>query len=832
MRAATVSTADPHRLASRGALLLACAASALAAPVAAQTAPVLPDGGRVAAGDVTIGPVSRGSLSISQSSPTGIVDWNGFSIGAGGTVRFENGQGATLNRVDGAQASRLDGSLLASGSVYLINPNGVIVGRTGVVQVGGSFVATTLAITDAEFQAGGDRTFSGPSTAGVVNLGRIGALGGDVALFATVVRNEGSIAATGGTAALAAGSSVLIRDSELDGGRFVVLVGGRATSVANTGAIAATVAELRVAAGSVYALAGNISGVVAADRVTGDNGHVFLTAGAGGAVHVGATTITSGTPSYGGTVDISGDAVDIARGATIDVSAGSVGGQVYLKADRTLALAGTVLARGADQGGVLWTFAGSVDAAGATVDTRGAAVGDWIINQPTLTVDARLAGEIGRYLRTTNLELWANPADFGGDAAQGDLTIASPIALSGSDRLTLLAANTLRVDQNVTVGDAGVLNLYASGANAIGDPIIFAANRSITFTGPAHGGQALSINDDPYALIYGVADLQAMAADPAGHYAIARSFAAGATPLPGAVVGGQDGDAFSGVFEGLGHGINGLRIDAPGRSLVGLFGRVSGVIRNVGLIGGSVVGGTGVGALVASLDGGSVLRVDSSVSVDARGAPNPQAVGGLVGSSYLGLIAASTTSGAVTAAGGTGVGGLIGSGYGLSILDSAATGAVSGGDQTGGLAGILSRSGVDGSTASGSVSGRGAVGGLVGVLAFGGIGASRSSGRVLGATDVGGLVGQSLSSVFTDVEARGSVNGTLGAGENVGGLIGRSEDDSIARAVARNTVRGRTDVGGLIGRRRGGTSEGASATGPVSGMRNVGPLIGLDEPAP
>ena len=51
----------------------------------------------------------------------------------------------------GAQVSSLDGLLTATGSVYVINPNGVIVGRSGVVNVGGSFVASTLDVSNAEF---------------------------------------------------------------------------------------------------------------------------------------------------------------------------------------------------------------------------------------------------------------------------------------------------------------------------------------------------------------------------------------------------------------------------------------------------------------------------------------------------------------------------------------------------------------------------------------------------------------------------------------------------------------------------------------------------------
>ena len=76
--------------------------------------------------------------------------------------------------------SLIDGLLSGTGSVYLINPKGVIIGKNGVVNVGGTFAASTLDVANSQFLAGGSLTFSGSSNAAVVNYGKIGALGGDV----------------------------------------------------------------------------------------------------------------------------------------------------------------------------------------------------------------------------------------------------------------------------------------------------------------------------------------------------------------------------------------------------------------------------------------------------------------------------------------------------------------------------------------------------------------------------------------------------------------------------------------------------------------------------
>jgi filamentous hemagglutinin family protein len=123
----------------------ACGLSVLVVPVlagAAHAGGALPSGGQYVAGKGAIGG-SSGSLTVNQSTTTGIIDWNSFSIGKGNAVTFNNGSGATLNEVTGGNLSTIAGSLHASGSVYLINPEGIIVSGTGKIVTGGTFSAST-----------------------------------------------------------------------------------------------------------------------------------------------------------------------------------------------------------------------------------------------------------------------------------------------------------------------------------------------------------------------------------------------------------------------------------------------------------------------------------------------------------------------------------------------------------------------------------------------------------------------------------------------------------------------------------------------------------------
>lgn len=71
---------------------------ALVHPFGAVFAQSLPAGGVVTGGTASITSSEHGLL-INQSSRNAIISWDSFSIGHGNAVHFENGTGATLNRV-------------------------------------------------------------------------------------------------------------------------------------------------------------------------------------------------------------------------------------------------------------------------------------------------------------------------------------------------------------------------------------------------------------------------------------------------------------------------------------------------------------------------------------------------------------------------------------------------------------------------------------------------------------------------------------------------------------------------------------------------------------
>src|SRR5207245_972201 len=103
-----------------------------------SSAQQLPTGGSVAAGNVSIGTPQHGTLNINQSTNQAIINWNTFSVGAGGTVNFNQpgASSATLNRVTSSTPSSIAGTINAPGTVMLVNPNGIAITKSGVINTG------------------------------------------------------------------------------------------------------------------------------------------------------------------------------------------------------------------------------------------------------------------------------------------------------------------------------------------------------------------------------------------------------------------------------------------------------------------------------------------------------------------------------------------------------------------------------------------------------------------------------------------------------------------------------------------------------------------------
>ena len=514
-------------------------------PVFAMS-PVLPTGGGFIYGSGSIN-TSGSSMTIKQATSRGIINWSGFSIGPGGFVFFNNGSGATLNRVTGQGISSIAGMLKATGSLYLINTNGIIITPSGEVITGGDFVASTLNISDSDF-LNGDLSFAG--TTGVVNNEGSVNSSGSVVLVGTAVINSGNIYTPGGTASLISGTrlvmvpengprSILISPSSIQG------------NVTNTGAIKAASVYLSSSGGNVYALAGNTGGLIEATGTKTVNGQVWLTAPTG-TVTVNSRIKAVNADGSGGNIFIDGLYTNTGPSAALSTS-GFSGGNIkigvspYLQESLiTNISSGTNISTG--EGGLIETSGDVLNVGNLKVS---APEGEWVLDPGEVTIDSSAATSIDNALGTGDVTLTttsssanSNPSGLGtqSSSGNGDINVDTPILWSSSSILTLSAYNNININNSITVSGDGSLVFY----NNNGDLNILKGN--IDFTGVDTSGNpigTLTIRGYNYTLV-NANNLDSVGGT--GNYALVSNITAPANFTIG--------DAFTGNFNGLGHTIN------------------------------------------------------------------------------------------------------------------------------------------------------------------------------------------------------------------------------------------------------------------------------------
>jgi filamentous hemagglutinin family protein len=453
-------------------IILGALYSVTSAPLNAQQAPTLPHGGAFVAGTGTIGAFNNGSLTVTQSSNRGVIDWKSFSIGAQGKVLINNGSGATLNRVLGGELSRIEGLLKASGSVYLVNPNGIVVGPGGQVLTGGSFVGSTRNVTNDSFLSVGNMKFSGTSTGDVTNLGSILARDGNVLLIGNSVQNAGAIKATNGVAALLAGNDILLTAAKGTSGIYISP--GASGNISQTGRIEAAATALRAAGGNIYALAGNRTGLISATGTKTIDGEIWLSAPEG-SVNIDGRLTATNNDGTGGKIVANGASVFVGGNAQI-AALGRTGGTVLIGTSKaasgvdlakstTIADDASILAGGPAGGGVIETSGQKFSLGKANIQAGKG--GSWLVDPTDLTIDSNAASTIiGALNSGTDVteQTTASGAAGAGEqsAGAGDIFLNAPILWTGSGNLTLSAYNNLNI--NAALSGGGNFTAEAGGA--------------------------------------------------------------------------------------------------------------------------------------------------------------------------------------------------------------------------------------------------------------------------------------------------------------------------------------------------------------------------------
>jgi filamentous hemagglutinin family protein len=591
---------------------------------------------------------------VTQTGSTrGVIDWNSFSIGGANSVAFNNGSGATLNRVTGGSPSAILGSLNATGSVYLINPQGVLVGPSGVISSGGRFVASTLDIPNSAFITGGTLTLAGASNGKVVNLGKISSSGGDVFLIAhDVVVNAGSVSAPNGSVEYATGQQVVLFESSSSRQVFVQI--SSKGTVVDRGTTQAAQINLEAADGNIYALAGSGSRIRATGTAMRD-GHIWLVAGDGHVTQEG-TIAAKNVDGSGGTVDTLASTLALASCASVQA-------------------------------------------------------GLWNVSTPNFTVDRATAGA---FVRSLNAGTSVDVTATGTNGATGDLTVAANLDWKGPASLSLVAFRNATIAPATTLRNTGSGNLsLRADAASINNTSSVVNQGTIDWSGSTGAVSAfydmngsyrpgtilsnsawtaapysgLVTQVTGYKLVNSLTDLQNISLDLAGNYALGKDIDAGNSAFT--TLGYFSATPFTGQFDGRWHTISNIspRFDAVFNDI-----GVKGVVRDVNV--NSTVGTTVFffdgAAILAIHNHGTVANVFTSGSIaSSEGNDSGDSFAGLVATNY-GLIARSGSSATVSADGS--VAGLVLANEGT-ITESYSIGPVSGISShgpAGGLVGINS----------------------------------------------------------------------------------------------------------------------------------------------
>lgn len=237
-------------------------------------------------------------------------------------------------------------------------------------------------------------------------------------------------------------------------------------------------------------------------------------------------------------------------------------------------------------------------------------------------------------------------------------------------------------------------------------------------------------------------------------------------------VNGHRGSSFDGIFDGNGHTIANLHIEGKYGYDAGLFGKFSGLVKDLNLTD-VVVNGSSCGA-IAGLHHGTIFRC--RVTGRVSGVEN---VGGLVGCNWDGSLVECEAQ--VQVIGYDKVGGMVGGGSGGTLSCCEVQAEVNGNNMVGGLVGRQSGHSIIECRVTGVVSGSNNVGGLIGDFHEPMIWRSSANCAVTAEQTAGGLIGfaSGIDMFIADCYARGSITGST-----LGGLIGEAHGIRVIHCYA------------------------------------------------
>ena len=470
-----------------------------------------------------------------SSAKTGVLDWSKFNVGTGQSMAFDGANTTFFNLVDGAAGkSQINGLIGGSGSVWVINPNGVAFGAGAQVNVGGLFAAAAGNIKNADaLRAGTATTPEFSSFAGSVETAAGSRFTADqVALLGKTVSANGSFAA----AKLDIGAAGRLTVDEVSGGRVSVNVADFADDPSEIGLV---LGEIAVAnsdgqTGDLKAVSDRGIEVAAGGSVQTFEGISLSTAE--GDIHVGEGALVKGF----GDVKLSSATI---RGAHGDVVIDGVVGNY----EGYFASVNVVAGSGADASGEIF------------LSGTGTVAGDYAVQLATRTGDVVVDGALQASSGNITVSTQTGDIAVGRDAEVNADAVGACVFLGttkGSDATgDIIVKGAVKADAYVQLStEAGGVFVEEGGSvSASGDGASVVVATAIK-SGKA-GDIVLSTGSEVSAASGGILVMAGCGADSSGSATLDGTIVAGNTvhvetrtgdvSIGGTVTAGKDAEVFT-----------------------------------------------------------------------------------------------------------------------------------------------------------------------------------------------------------------------------------------------------------------------------------------------
>ena len=432
------------------------------------------------------------TMLITTSSTNTALSWTNFSDGSGlggllgsnDTITFTvPSNGSVLNNITGGNPTVLGGRINSNGNVFFLNPAGIVVGGSSIINVNGFYAST---ITDA----GANSYFYSTGTLGV---------------FAGVSQPVNAVSGmiyiqSGSSITTAPGSGQVQLASNSTGGS-ITYSSGAATSGTSTAITLNNISYSNVVAGNL----GSVGGVTI-DNLTASNLTV-ISNGAGSTFNTGTggITLTQGYPTTGGSLQ-GGNLTIVTNGGSVLLN-----GPIIAQGNATISTSNSGLTSGAT--GNISSFANISVSGSLSLTTNGANITSNVASAAN-TLNGGLNSVINAGSNTSspgNIQIYgdfkgltnvngstvtvslANPAITGNQRTISSITSSGALTVNATGDLAINTLNSLgQVTVNSWSGAASIGSTAAASTINAGGQQTITGNNGVTLTN-------LNINQNGYA---------------------------------------------------------------------------------------------------------------------------------------------------------------------------------------------------------------------------------------------------------------------------------------------------------------------------------------------